>query len=344
MQLNKYLALCGVASRRKANDCIAAGRVSVNGRTVDRLGVQVKVGEDAVKIDGKILHPARHFRYVLLNKPADAVTTVRDDQGRKTVLDLIGEPHGLFPVGRLDLDTEGVLLLTNDGELAHRLAHPRYEIDKLYRAWVPGQFGEDAVKRFRKGVVIEGGFVARGEARAVRRVGAKTLVEVRIHEGKKRQVRRMFQSLGFTVRRLSRVNFGGLTVRGLALGEWRDLKPEEIRMLYRAVGLTAAEKSSKFKAQSSKAPSGSEFRVSGSESKKEIRVTGKPSLPKPEPATEPFRFQGSGSKKGLRIRKPFNPKRLKRGSGFRVPSSESKKNIRISEKAINPEPGTRNSK
>ncbi|MBN2201090.1 rRNA pseudouridine synthase [bacterium] len=256
MQLNKYLALCGVASRRKANDCIAAGRVSVNGRRVERLGVQVKEGEDAVKLDGKVLHPARRFRYVLLNKPADAVTTVRDDQGRKTVLDLVGEPRGLFPVGRLDLDTEGALLLTNDGELAHRLAHPRYEIDKLYRAWVPGLFGEDAVKRFRKGVVIEGGFVARGEAQAVRRVGAKTLVEVRIHEGKKRQVRRMFQTLGFTVRRLARVNFGGLTVRGLAVGEWRDLKPEEIRMLYRAVGLS--------KEAGSKPQSGSGFRVSGS--------------------------------------------------------------------------------
>ena len=298
MQLNKYLALCGVASRRKANDCIAAGRVSVNGRRVERLGVQVKMGEDAVKLDGKTLHPARHFRYVLLNKPADAVTTVRDDQGRKTVLDLVGEPHGLFPVGRLDLDTEGVLLLTNDGELAHRLAHPRYEIDKLYRAWVPGQFGEDAVKRFRKGVVIEDGFVARGEAQAIRRVGAKTLVEVRIHEGKKRQVRRMFATLGFTVRRLARVNFGGLTVRGLALGEWRDLKPEEIRMLYRAVGLSA----------------GSGFKVPSSGLKKNIRISGK----------------------------AINPKPLKSGSGFRIPSSESKKNIRISGKAINPKPGTRN--
>jgi 23S rRNA pseudouridine2605 synthase len=251
MQLNKYLALCGVASRRKANDLIVSRRVRINGKTAERLGMQVREEDDTVSLDGKILHPARRFRYVLLNKPADAVTTARDDQGRKTVLDLVGEPRGLFPVGRLDLDTEGVLLLTNDGELAHRLAHPRYEIDKLYRAWVPGPFGDDAVKRFRKGVVIEDGFVARGEAQAVRVVGSRTLVEVRIHEGKKRQVRRMFQALGLTVRRLSRVNFGGLTTRGLAVGEWRDLKPEEIRMLYRATGLSK-EKSSKSKVQSSK--------------------------------------------------------------------------------------------
>jgi 23S rRNA pseudouridine2605 synthase len=242
MQLNKYLALCGVASRRKANDLIASRRVKINGKTAERLGMQVHEDNDAVALDGKLLHPAKRFRYVLLNKPADAVTTVRDDQGRKTVLDLIGEPRGLFPVGRLDLDTEGVLLLTNDGELAHRLAHPRYEIDKLYRAWVPGPFGDDAVRRFRKGVAIEGGFVARGEAEIVRRIGSRTLVEVRIHEGKKRQVRRMFQVLGFTVRRLARTNFAGLTARGLAVGEWRDLKPEEVRMLRRMTGLGTDEK------------------------------------------------------------------------------------------------------
>jgi 23S rRNA pseudouridine2605 synthase len=294
MQLNKYLALCGVASRRKANDLIASRRVKINGKTAERLGMQVREEDDTVSLDGKILHPARRFRYVLLNKPADAVTTVRDDQGRKTVLDLVGEPRGLYPVGRLDLDTEGVLLLTNDGELAHRLSHPRYEIDKLYRAWVPGPFGDDAVKRFRKGVVIEDGFVARGEAQAVRQVGSRTLVEVRIHEGKKRQVRRMFQTLGFTVRRLARVNFGGLTTRGLAVGEWRDLKPEEIRMLYRATGLSKEEGSSKLK------------RDSG------------------------FRVPDSGSKRDFRIRKPFNPKPGTRkskkpvtGSGFRVSSRRS---------------------
>ncbi len=335
MQLNKYLALCGVASRRKANEMIAAGRVSINGHRIERLGVQVGEQEDAVKLDGKILHPARRFRYVLLNKPADAVTTVRDDQGRKTVLDLVGEPHGLFPVGRLDLDTEGVLLLTNDGELAHRLAHPRYEIDKLYRAWVPGPFGEDAAKRFRKGVVIEDGFVARGEAHAVRRVGAETLVEVRIHEGKKRQVRRMFGTLGFTVRRLARVSFGGLTVRGLALGEWRDLKPEEIRMLYRAVGLSK-DVSSKFKVQGSKTKRGSEFRVPSSESSKDLRITGKPIPPKPEPVGDPFRIQGSGSKKGFRIRKPFNPKHGTRNTkpgtrnskhGTAIPSSRNQETV-----------------
>jgi 23S rRNA pseudouridine2605 synthase len=241
MQLNKYLALCGVASRRKANDLIASRRVTLNGKTAERLGMHVDPENDAVVVDGKRLHPPRRFRYVLLNKPADAVTTVRDDQGRKTVLNLVGEPKGLFPVGRLDLDTEGVLLLTNDGELAHRLAHPRYEIDKLYRAWVPGTFGDDAVKRFRKGVAIEGGFVARGEAEAVRSAGSRTLVEVRIHEGKKRQVRRMFQALGFSVHRLARVNFAGLTTRGLALGDSRDLKPEEVKMLYRMTGLSASE-------------------------------------------------------------------------------------------------------
>jgi 23S rRNA pseudouridine2605 synthase len=265
MQLNKYLALCGVASRRKANDLIASRRVTINGKTAERLGMQVSGEDDAVALDGKVLHPPRRFRYVLLNKPADAVTTVRDDQGRKTVLDLVGEPRGLFPVGRLDLDTEGVLLLTNDGELAHRLAHPRFEIDKLYRAWVPGPFGDDAVKRFRKGVAIEGGFIARGEAEIVRRIGARTLVEVRIHEGKKRQVRRMFQALGFAVHRLVRTNFAGLTARGLAIGDWRDLKPEEIRMLRRATGLGNAD-------EAPKPVQGSKFKAHGR--KRESRTAG----------------------------------------------------------------------
>ena len=239
MQLNKYLALCGVASRRKANDLIAGRRVSINGKKADRLGIQVHSGTDAVALDGKVLHPPRKFRYVLLNKPMNALTTVSDDRGRKTVLDLIEAPRGLFPVGRLDLDTEGVLLLTNDGDLAYRLAHPRYEIDKIYHAAVQGEFGDGPIRQFKKGVAIESGVVVKGEARIVRKLGNRTLVEIRLHEGKKRQVKRMFAALGYSVHRLARINFAGLTARGLAVGDWRDLKPDEVRMLYRSAGLEA---------------------------------------------------------------------------------------------------------
>jgi pseudouridine synthase len=242
MQLNKYLALCGAASRRKANDLIASHRVTVNGKSVVRLGMQVEPGSDTVALDGRVLHPARRFRYVLLNKPRGFITAVSDARGKRTVIDLVQGPRGMFPVGRLDMDTEGVLLLTNDGELAHRLLHPRFEIDKIYHAWVAGEFGEAQVRQFGRGVAIEPGLVVRGEARVVRRIRNRTLVEVRIHEGRKRQVRLMCKALGFPVEHLERVNFAGLTVRGLAAGEWRELRTDELRMLKRTAGMEKEER------------------------------------------------------------------------------------------------------
>jgi pseudouridine synthase len=241
MQLNKYLALCGVASRRKANDLIARKRVTVNGKSVERLGVTVDPETDFIQMDGKALRAPRRFRYVLLNKPADALSTVRDMRGRKTVLDLVESPRGLFPVGRLDLDTDGILLLTNDGELAYRLTHPKFEIDKVYEAWVAGVVGPEHLQKFQAGVKIETGAKVRGDGRIVIRKSDKTLVEVRVHEGKKRQVKLMFRALGFYVIRLTRTRFAGLTTRGLKLGESRDLKPEEIRKLYRMTGIRDSE-------------------------------------------------------------------------------------------------------
>jgi len=237
MQLNKFLALCGVASRRKANDLIESRRVRVNGKSVERLGCQVDPESDAVALDGRILHPVRKFRYVLLNKPAGFITAVSDERGKKTVVELIGNPRGLFPVGRLDIDTEGVLLLTNDGDLAYRLAHPKFEIDKIYHAWVHGEFGDSQIRQFRKGVAIEPGVVVQGEAKVVRRIKNRTLVEVRIHEGKKRQVRFMCKALGFPVEHLARVNFAGLTADGLTSGGWRELRSDELKMLYGVTGM-----------------------------------------------------------------------------------------------------------
>jgi pseudouridine synthase len=237
MQLNKYMALCGVASRRKANDLISRKRVMVNGKSVERLGVIVDPETDFIQFDGKALRAPHRFRYVLLNKPADALSTVRDMRGRKTVLDLVESPRGLFPVGRLDLDTDGVLLLTNDGELAYRLTHPKFEIDKVYEAWVAGIIGPDHLQKLRSGVRIESGEKVSGEGRLVVRKPDKTLVEVRVHEGKKRQVKLMFRSLGFHVIRLTRTRFAGLTARGLKIGEWRDLKPEEVGKLKKMTGI-----------------------------------------------------------------------------------------------------------
>jgi pseudouridine synthase len=237
MQLNKYLALCGVASRRKANGLIARRHVSVNGKSIDRLGVTVDPDADSVCLDGRMLRPPRRFRYILLNKPEDVLTTVSDMRGRKTVLDLVESRNGLFPVGRLDLDTKGVLLLTNDGELAYRLMHPKFEIDKVYEVWVAGEIGPSHIEKLRSGVEIEPGVTANGDARVVVRKKDKTLVEIRIHQGKKRQVKRMFNTLGFFVIHLERTRFAGLTARGLKTGESRALKPEEVRKLYRMTGL-----------------------------------------------------------------------------------------------------------
>jgi pseudouridine synthase len=237
MQLNKYLALCGVASRRKANDLISRRRVTVNGKSVERLGVTVDPETDSVEMDGRALKAPRRFRYVLLNKPADTLSTVRDVRGRKTVLDCVESPRGLFPVGRLDLDTDGVLLLTNDGGLAFGLTHPKFEIDKVYEAWVAGAIGPDHLNRLRAGVRIESGEAVSGDCRILVRKSDKTLVEMRVHEGKKRQVKLMFRAIGFYVIRLTRTRFAGMTARGLKPGESRDLRPEEVRRLYRMTGM-----------------------------------------------------------------------------------------------------------
>jgi 23S rRNA pseudouridine2605 synthase len=237
MHLNKYLALCGVASRRKAVDLIREGRVRVNGETVRKPEHRVRPGSDRVGLNGADLRPPKRFRYVLINKPAGVLTTVSDERGRHSVLDLVPEPRGLFPVGRLDKDTEGVLLLTNDGDLAFRLTHPRYGVEKVYDAWVSGMFDARSVRRLAHGVRIEGGAVVCGHARVLHARPAQSRVRIRIHEGRKRQVRCMLQTVGYPVLRLERVDFAGLTVRGLKRGAWRPLKSNEVGALYRQVGL-----------------------------------------------------------------------------------------------------------
>jgi pseudouridine synthase len=259
MQLNKYMALCGVASRRKSNDLISRKRVTVNGKSVEKLGVIVDPETDFIQFDGKALRAPQRFRYVLLNKPADALSTVRDVRGRRTVLDLVESPRGLFPVGRLDLDTDGVLLLTNDGELSYRLTHPKFEVDKVYEAWVAGVVGPEHLHKLRAGVKIETGEKVNGDGRIVVRKPDKTLVEVRVHEGKKRQVKLMFRSLGFYVIQLTRTRFAGLTTRGLKIGESRDLKPEEIGKLHRMVGIPSGDAQG---SRHGRKVSGSGFRVS----------------------------------------------------------------------------------
>lgn len=236
MQLNKYLALCGVASRRKSNIPIVEGKVTLNGKLITELGVVVDPDHDVICYNDKRLIQPKKYRYILLNKPANVLTTAIDGRGRKTVMDVIGIKERIFPVGRLDYDTVGVLLLTNDGDLAHRLAHPRYEIEKIYQAKVLGEIQFDSIQKLEQGVWLKGIGEMRAEGRILK-AGKQSLVEVRLHEGRKRQVKRMLKAVGHPVIHLERMNFAGLTVGHLPRGAWRDLTVSEVERLYRITGM-----------------------------------------------------------------------------------------------------------
>ena len=224
MRLNAYLARAGIASRRGADELIKAGRVTVNGEA-GRLNTFVE-SRDHVEVDGRLVE-LQPLAYVLLHKPAGTVTTARDPQGRRTVVDLVEHPARVVPVGRLDADTTGALVLTNDGELAHRLAHPRYEVEKVYEAEVEGEPGEEALRRLRAGVVLDDGPTAPAEVR----LRGPSTVELAIHEGRKHQVKRMLTAVGHPVRRLHRSRYAGLTLEGLEPGAWRELEPSEVERL-----------------------------------------------------------------------------------------------------------------
>jgi 23S rRNA pseudouridine2605 synthase len=226
VRLNAYLARAGVASRRRADELIKAGRVTVNGRP-GALNDFVS-RRDVVAVDGRRV-AAQDLAYVLLHKPPGVVTTARDPRGRPTVVDLVPHPARIVPVGRLDADTTGALLLTNDGELAHRLAHPRYEVDKVYEVEVEGDPGAEALRRLAEGVELEDGRTAPAE---VRRLGPSRL-ELTIHEGRKHQVKRMLEAVGHPVRRLHRSRYAGLGLAGLEPGGWRELSGEEEASLRR---------------------------------------------------------------------------------------------------------------
>ena len=224
MRLNAYLARAGVASRRAADELILAGRVRVNGEP-GRLNTFVEAG-DRVEVDGREVAP-QPLAYVLLHKPAGVVTTARDPQGRRTVVDLVPAEPRIVPVGRLDADTTGALLLTNDGLLAHRLAHPRYGVEKTYEVEVEGEPDDDALRRLRDGVDLDDGRTAPARAR---RLG-RNRVELVLHEGRKHQVKRMCEAVGHPVVRLHRSAYAGLTLDGLEPGASRELAPHEVERL-----------------------------------------------------------------------------------------------------------------
>ena len=227
MRLNAFLARAGVASRRRADELIKAGRVAVNGEP-GQLNTDVGA-HDRVEVDGREVE-RQPLRYVLLHKPAGVVTTASDPQGRPTVVELVPDGPRVVPVGRLDADTTGALLLTNDGQLAHRLAHPRYGVEKTYVAEVEGDPDEEALQRLRDGVVLDGGPTAPAEAR---RLG-RSRVELVLHEGRKHQVKRMLGAVGHPVRHLHRSAYAGLTLDGIDAGTWRELGPAEVARLREA--------------------------------------------------------------------------------------------------------------
>jgi 23S rRNA pseudouridine2605 synthase len=224
VRLNAFLARAGIASRRRADELIKAGRVTVNGEPGQ---LNTVVGAyDRVEVDGREVARQR-LRYVLLHKPAGVVTTARDPEGRPTVVELVpGEPR-VVPVGRLDADTTGALLLTNDGQLAHRLAHPRYGVEKTYVADVEGDPDDEALRRLREGIELDDGRTAPARAR---RLGPGR-VELVLHEGRKHQVKRMLAAVGHPVTRLHRPAYAGLTLDGLEPAAWRELEPLEVEPL-----------------------------------------------------------------------------------------------------------------
>jgi 23S rRNA pseudouridine2605 synthase len=236
-RLHKFLSQAGVASRRKCEELIAAGRVRVNGQTVSRPGSKVDPEHDRVEVDGRLVELPKHHVYLLLNKPAGYVSTVRDPQGRPTVVDLVNQAQRLYPVGRLDQNSEGLLLLTDDGDLTQRLTHPSYEHEKVYEVLVEGRPTQHALQLLREGVDLEDGVICPAEVAIIRGDVGGTWLRFVIHEGRKRQLRRMCDAVGHPVRRLIRVRMGPLTLGDLLPGQHRPLTAQERIQLRKVVGL-----------------------------------------------------------------------------------------------------------
>jgi len=238
VRLQKVLAAAGVGSRRHCEELIGAGRVEVDGQTVRRFGARVDPEHQIIRVDGKRIPARQDIVYLAFNKPPKVLTAMSDDRGRRTIADFLGDrAERLFHVGRLDYDTEGLMLLTNDGELAHRLAHPSFEVAKTYVADVPGPVSRDLGRRLATGVELEDGVAIADRFRVLEQSGSRALVEVTLHEGRKHIVRRMLAEVGHPVSRLVRITVGPIKLGGLRPGDTRDLTTAEIGDLYAAVGL-----------------------------------------------------------------------------------------------------------
>lgn len=233
-RLQKIIARAGICSRREAENLILNGKVSVDGKIITELGAKADINQK-IRVDGKLLHFDTEKIYILLNKPRGYVSTAHDERGRKTILELLGEnfhEKRVYPVGRLDLNSEGLILLTNDGDLTNSLIHPRFEIEKTYRAKISGILTEEKLDLLRAGIELDNGLTAPAEIFLL----DKDLVEITIHEGRNRQIRRMFAAIGCDVKRLKRIKFANLTIDGLKVGNFRVLTADEVSALKNLVG------------------------------------------------------------------------------------------------------------
>ncbi|HYH10897.1 MAG TPA: pseudouridine synthase [Thermomicrobiales bacterium] len=235
-RLQRVLSQRGVASRRAGEQMIVDGRIQVNGRVVTELGTRVNPYRDEIRVDGKVLRP-QPPRYIMLNKPSGFITTVSDERDRWTVMDLVDVRERVYPVGRLDRSTQGLILLTNDGDLAHRVMHPRYRIDKEYLVFTDRRPTESQLQHLRDGITIDGRTVVPDEVRLFRETNEGIAIRIVIHEGLYHVVRRMMEAVGIGVTRLRRTRLGPLRIQGIPTGAWRDLTAGELVQLYQAVGL-----------------------------------------------------------------------------------------------------------
>lgn len=229
-RLQKYIAKCGIASRRKAEEMIFEGRVKVNGDIVKDI-IMIDEDKDRVEIDGKIIKPEENKVFIMLNKPEGVITSSRDQFNRTSVTDLIDIKERVYPVGRLDYDTSGLLILTNDGDAAFKITHPSHEIEKVYVAKVKGTPNDEEMRSFKRGLKIEDYITSPSEIRILNKEGANTIVEITIHEGKNRQVRKMCQAIGHPVITLKRIRVGAIDIGDLKLGQWRYLRENEVDYL-----------------------------------------------------------------------------------------------------------------
>jgi 23S rRNA pseudouridine2605 synthase len=237
-RINRILSLAGIVSRRRADELIQSGRVMLNGQTIRELGTKGIWGKDSIRVDGKEIPEPTLRTYLMLNKPFGYICSLNDPEGRPIVTDLINDPSlRIYPVGRLDFDSLGLLLLTNDGDFSYRLTHPRYRIPRPYKVTVNGIVNEEVLRALRKGVQLEDGFSGNSKCDLIGQSGSKSIIRITITQGRKRMVRRMMESLGYKPIHLIRTGFGNLELGNLKIGKYRHLDPDEVFALRKMVGI-----------------------------------------------------------------------------------------------------------